>query len=39
MTNTKAQTSASNWVTATARAHRGLSALKQAGAQVNQVGG
>ena len=32
-------TSASTWATATARAHRGLSALKQASALVNQVGG
>lgn len=32
-------TSASTWATATARAHRGLSALKQASALVNQAGG
>ena len=32
-------TSASTWATATARVHRGLSALKQASALVNQVEG
>ena len=31
--------STSTWAKATARAHRGLSALKQASALVNQVGG
>lgn len=31
--------SATVWATATARAHRGLSALKQASALVNQEGG
>ena len=36
---TDTSASASTWATATARAHRGLTALKQASALAQQVGG